>query len=630
MSRTFSFLFALNLFFSGFTLYGQLSDTLQLEEVVVVHSKIPIPLRSTVKPVMVISRETLQHQSGKDLAQVLQEEAGIMVSGAYSNPGKDKSLYIRGAGSEFTVILLDGQPLLDPSGVGGTIDLRLLSLNQFERIEILKGSQSTLYGSDALSGVINLVSKKASAEPISGHFRASFGSLNSYLTQAGLNGSKGKLSYNANINLQGTEGISEAIDQDPTINFDKDGFSQRTAGINIGFVANENLNLKAFGRGQQFFGDFDDGAFSDAPNSYEAILWQTGFTANYRKKNTEAHLNIGHMETDRTFKTAWGTSDFRGFLNQADVWVAFPLREKIKLLAGGNAQLMQMKDPLAVEIDPDASIWSAYTTILLRPTQTLSAEFGYRFNRHSNFGNNNNVTLAFNYRMLEMLSLLGSYTTGFKAPNLSQLYGQYGANPELRPQLSRSLEAGLRYGFSTDPIYLQLTWFQRDISDLVAYDYVRGFFNQSRQEDQGLELDLRMKLSDRLQLSATYTFLDGKVRTPLTETRDTTYNNLFRRPDNQFSFALNFKPGKHWNFDLHWQHTGIRQDLFFNPANFYIAEQVELDAFGLLNFYGSWDVRPNRLRVYLDVKNITNRKFQEVYGFASLPRNFTLGAQWNW
>lgn len=630
MSRTYSFLFALNLFFLGFTLHSQSYDTLQLEEVVVVHSKVPVPLRATVKPVVVIPHETLERQSGKDLAQLLHEEAGIMVSGAYSNPGKDKSLYIRGAGSEFALILIDGQPLLDPSGVGGTIDLRLLSPDQFERIEILKGSQSTLYGSDALSGVINLVSRKNSTEPASGYLRGSYGSLNSYLTQAGFRGSKGKLNFSADVNLQGTDGISEAIDQDLSIDFDKDGFSRRTAGINLGYQVGEHLNFRAFGRGQKFSGDFDDGAFADAPNTYEAVLLQTGLVANYLRDKTEAHLNISHMDTDRRFRTAWGESAFRGFLNQVDAWVAFPLREKIQLMAGWNGQLMQMKDPLAAEVDPDASIWSAYATFLLRPADAFSAEIGYRFNRHSTFGSNNNLTAAFNLRLLEGLSFLGSYTTGFKAPNLSQLYGQYGANPELKPQLSRSLEAGLRYGFPSDPVHIQLTWFKRDISDLVAYDYLRGFYNQSRQEDQGLELDLRLQVSDQLLLRGTYTFLDGKVRTPLTETRDTTYNNLFRRPDNQFSLALSYKPGKRLNLDLQWQHTGLRQDLFFNPANFFTAEQVELDAFGLLNFYGNWDILPQRLRVYLDVKNITNRKFQEVYGFSSLPRNFTLGAQWNW
>ncbi len=161
MSRTIPFVFSLVVFISPAFLSGQSSDTLQLEEIVVVHSKVPVPSRSTIKPVQVISRETLESQTGKDVAQILNEVAGIMVNGAYSNPGKDKSLYIRGAGSEFSLILIDGQPLLDPSGVGGAIDLRLLSANQFERIEILKGSQSTLYGSDAVSGVINLVTRGA-------------------------------------------------------------------------------------------------------------------------------------------------------------------------------------------------------------------------------------------------------------------------------------------------------------------------------------------------------------------------------------------------------------------------------------------------------------------------------------
>jgi vitamin B12 transporter len=119
-----------------------------MDVVVITANKFPQKQSGTGKVVSIITKEQIEKSGGKDLSQLLNEQTGIIVNSATSNPGKDKSLFLRGATSAYTLILLDGVPLNDPTGVGGTFDLRLLSLENIERIEILKGSQSTLYGSN--------------------------------------------------------------------------------------------------------------------------------------------------------------------------------------------------------------------------------------------------------------------------------------------------------------------------------------------------------------------------------------------------------------------------------------------------------------------------------------------------
>ena len=125
-----------------------------LDEVVFTASKFSQKQSATGKVVSVITQQQLQRSQGKDLSQLLNEQTGLSISGANSNPGKDKSIFFRGASSNYTIILLDGVPLIDPSGVGGSFDIRLIPLAEIERIEILKGSQATLYGSSAIAGVI--------------------------------------------------------------------------------------------------------------------------------------------------------------------------------------------------------------------------------------------------------------------------------------------------------------------------------------------------------------------------------------------------------------------------------------------------------------------------------------------
>jgi vitamin B12 transporter len=136
-----------------------------MDEVVITANKFPQKESGTGKVVSVITKEQIEKSGGKDLSQLLNEQTGIIINGATSNQGTYKSLYVLGATSAYTLILLDGVPLNDPTGVGGTFDIRLLSLDNVERIEILKGSQSTLYGSNAVAGGNKYYFKKTGQYP---------------------------------------------------------------------------------------------------------------------------------------------------------------------------------------------------------------------------------------------------------------------------------------------------------------------------------------------------------------------------------------------------------------------------------------------------------------------------------
>src|SRR6187551_3487798 len=201
-------------------------DTSLLEEVVITANKYPNKTSLTGKVVTVITREQLDRSGGKDLAQILTEQAGIYIGGANSNAGKDKSVYLRGARVDHTLITIDGVPVYDPSGIGSNFDIRNLSIEQIERIEILKGSQSTLYGSDAIAGVINIITKKAGVKSFSGNGLLSFGSNNSLRANAGINGKTGIIDYNGSYSFHNTKGINETLNNNNFPVTDKDKFEQ--------------------------------------------------------------------------------------------------------------------------------------------------------------------------------------------------------------------------------------------------------------------------------------------------------------------------------------------------------------------------------------------------------------------
>jgi vitamin B12 transporter len=173
-------------------LFGQ-KDSSKLDDVIVTANKIEQKQNSTGKVVTVITSEQLNARAGQTVAQVLSEQAGMYLPGALSNAGTVPSIYMRGASSGRTLILVDGAPVGDPSMISNEFDLNLIPLAQIERIEILKGSQSTLYGSDAIGGVINIITKKKAGSFITGG--ASKGTYDTKTNQVAFNGVLAKINY---------------------------------------------------------------------------------------------------------------------------------------------------------------------------------------------------------------------------------------------------------------------------------------------------------------------------------------------------------------------------------------------------------------------------------------------------
>jgi vitamin B12 transporter len=242
-------------------------STTTLREVVVTATKFPKNVSETGKVLTVIDEEQIARSAGKDLSQLLNEQVGLIINGANSNPAKDKSVFLRGAAGKYTLILIDGVPVNDPSGIDGAFDIRLLSLDQIERIEILKGSQSTLYGTDAIAGVINIITKKKGNKPVSGTGTISYGSFNTFRGNVGVSGSTDKFDYNLGYTRFQTDGISEAKDPTGLNNFDKDGAEQNAIQLNLGYKASERFSIRLFLRYNDFDGQYDLGAFTDYPDA---------------------------------------------------------------------------------------------------------------------------------------------------------------------------------------------------------------------------------------------------------------------------------------------------------------------------------------------------------------------------
>src|SRR6185312_10270981 len=245
------------------TIYAQDSAKI-LNEVIVTSTKAPVKQTETGKVVNVITQEQLQKSFGKTLGDVLNEQPGIIINGAENTLGTNQTVYTRGASAGNTLILLDGVPLYDASGISSEFDLNNFALDDIERIEILKGSQSTLYGSDAVAGVINIITKKSGKKPLNLNVDLSAGSYETYKGAVSLSGNNGHgQTFFVSYNKIYSNGFSSAYDSTGKNHFDNDGFNQDVVLLNYTFQPFKKASFRLFGKYNNNHADLDAGAFQD-------------------------------------------------------------------------------------------------------------------------------------------------------------------------------------------------------------------------------------------------------------------------------------------------------------------------------------------------------------------------------
>ncbi|WP_020567294.1 TonB-dependent receptor plug domain-containing protein [Neolewinella persica] len=599
------------------TLQAQVPDlSTTTDEVIVTGARFTRSITESPENVTIIDSAVVAQAT--DLAQLLNEQPGIVINGAYSNPGKDKSIFLRNGSNQYTLILIDGQPLTDPSSLGGAVDLRLLSLDGIQRIEILRGAKSLLYGSDAVAGVINLVTSRGNAsEPFTLYLRAAAQTYNTLDAGVNISGTTKKLDYRIGFDYFDTDGLSEAeMPADSTITFQEDGSQRLNLSTSFIYRPNQYLTLRPTLRIAGFNGEYDAGAFRDGDNSYTNDLLLPGLAVDYKKGKTTIGGRYTFASTDRVFEDAtFGTSEFLGRSHQGDVFGTYQPTDLVALTFG-----TQLREEILVP-DGDAENQSAttlspYLQAHLTLARKLYIDAGFRFNNHSEFGNQSNFSIALGVQASKIWSSRVSLSNAFQSPTLDQLAGPFGANPDLKPQVAFSAEASTSLRHPAGKYALNFTAFQREIEDVIVY--TSNYENQDKQLDRGVELSAVGQVSKQFSLNGSLTYVKGRRSSFDFNGLPTETEDFFRRPRTTGNIGLAFNAAKSpFTARLSGHYTGERPDVWFD-ANFSQFE-VDLDPYFLVNAYAEYRfLKAENLRVFLDVRNLTNADFVEVTGFSTL------------
>ena len=586
------------------------------------------------KVLTVITQEELQQSRGKTLSEILNRQAGITISGANNTPATNQAIYVRGAHAANTLILVDGVPLYDASGETSQFDIINLVPDQVERIEIMKGAQSTLYGSDAVAGVINIITKKGNekAAAISGTLSA--GSYNTYHGSATLSGAKDKHSYLVSLSKTNSDGFSSAFDSTGKKNFDRDGWKQDALRLQYGFRASPRVETSFYGSYQVNRAELDAGAFADDKDYHFRYRdLQAGTSVKYGKGSSLLHFNYQYHLYKRKYTddsmsvggfAKYQAGNYAGRSHFAELYGNCKLQPWLELVAGADFRHQAMSQdyfsisafgpfssvPLGKDTTQTKQV-GGYALLHLKTTSGFNAEAGGRWNHHSLYGNNFTWSLnPFYFR--KGIKVFANLASAYRVPSLYQLYSEFG-NKDLKPETTVSAEAGIQW--IREHFNGRLVLFSR-VTDDVFYFYTNPqtfasrYVNEDRQKDHGGEVELLAKISDQWSLNSSYAFVKGKLSTKDFAGRDTTYDNFYRKPQHTFHLDISYRPVLELLLRAHAKMVSK-----FYEGQF-AAAPIAMKGYSTFDLYGAYTLSKH-FTLFLDAQNITGTKYFDIRGFNS-------------
>lgn len=621
------------------SLYAQNTQPERLDTVWI-DSKVPVARKNSGKVVVTISNEVLAQSRGKSVAQVINEVSGIEINGSRSNDGQTLGYFIRGGRNRQVVILVDGVAMNDASSIANDYDLRLLSASDVDRIDILKGASSVLYGSGAATAVISITTKQESDKKISGRFTSTLGTnrasgddgnnIEELTNQVTVSGTVSKFTYKAQFANRYTSGLSaiEAGEGEP--DFEADDFNRYNARADVGYRISDGVEVRRFFGLDHFTAEFDDFSFVDADNRSMTEQLRTGGSFNWNYGKGKVVINDVYTKIEREIQSSFPTRlDARTY--NFDAYVNHRFDNLLNLVVGVNGNFSNFNSfsipfgetDFAQDVDKETAtfdIIDPYVNLVFISEFGLQVNAGARLNNHSNYGSNFvyhvNPSYVFDAGNTD-IKILSSYSTAYITPSLFQLYDPSFGNTELQPEENSTIEAGLEVS-QDDNFRISAIYFNRNESNFVDFITVDPdlfvFQYQNISEDfsaSGIEVEVSKRLGEKVRLAGNYTYTKPDDRFAL------------RIPEHKANASVNYQPNAKTQVGISYQYNAEREDSFFNPDTFE-AENVTLDSFGTLDLTGGYQIS-EVVRIFANVSNLLDEEYEELYRFQTRGRNVRLG-----
>lgn len=611
-----------------------------LETIVITATKSEKSLNEIGSSISYIDAKKLEQLQSVSIIDALKTLPALSITsnGGYGQP---TSVRIRGAEPEHTQVIYDGVRLADASSTAGGFDFADLMSADCEKIEVLKGPQSSLYGSDAIGGVINIISKLRKREGYDGNISIEAGSFESYLAKAGLNAKIGNLSYNINALSFQTNGISALAKENG--GKEKDPYENLGISSNFNYILNEFLSFDFRARFGKSRADYDanylppnyDLSDSNHYNEIEAKQFYFGINNLSEKGNFKQTISYRFYETNRQYfnpdSSVKLNGDYIGKIDAIEYQANWKLSNVFSLVSGlvHENSKYDFRNPSSLNPNPafesaNSTLNSAFIEGQANPIKGFYATIGARFDNHSEYGDHASLRATMAYSPNESKTIFrANYGDGFKAPSLYQLYSEYG-NIDLKPEISKAFEFGITQKLPKD-FKFDLAYFNRETSNQIGWfpcwpnykplcaSRPYGFYeNIASTETKGYEAALNGKIG-ALVINIGISQIDPKN----TSLNDVNFGKLQpRRAKTQANINLNYDFSSKLKTSFEYRHVGKS---FENISN-----SIPLKSYDLLAIRASYKLN-EKFEIYGRAENLKDEKYQTAYGYGTLPRSFTIG-----
>lgn len=571
------------------------NETTQLDKITVVSAtKSEQSIKDVTSNVEVITKEDIEERHFTTVAEALNTISGISLI-ANGGLGKSTSIYVRGIDSEKLLVLVDGVRFNDVSNFTGGADFANLNINNIERIEIIKGAQSGLWGADATAGVINVITKKPE-NGFNGRINLEFGSFQTKKTNTVLSYATKDFFIEGFLNTIDTDGFTAHAARGTNIdNYEDDAFESIEYGLKTKFNINDSNSIGLSHKIIDSETELDSSSADNLTNysDYNYTLSSINYENIFNDIKTKAFFNRSVYDWN------YNTSEYDGSLNEIGIESTIPyLNKKSFLMVGTNFK----------EFEKDNNINKDYSNkaIFLTNSNSFNNDNtiftqSLRYDQFNEFDNKTTGKIGLKHFFISDLFVSTNYGTAYNVPTITKLYHPNFGNANLNPEDSKSFDITLAFKS------FNVTYFETRIKNLIGWD--NGYSNIiGTSKIRGYEASYSKDITNDLFVGLNYTHLNAK---------DADGEDLARRAKNQVNLSLDYYGLKNTHINLNGQYIGSRYD----RAN---KGGEQTGKYTVWNSVINYDINQD-IKVYLKIDNLFDKYYQVANGYATSPRAFYTG-----
>lgn len=599
----------------------------QADQVVVSANRFEQPISSILAPVTVVTREDIDHWQSNTIIDVLRRLPGVDISQS-GGMGQQSSLFIRGTESRHVLVLIDGVRL-NQAGISGSSDMSQIPISLVQRIEYIRGARSAVYGSDAVGGVVNIITRRDNDGTT---LNAGIGS-HSYQNYNG--STQQKIGENTTVTAAGaythTKGFDLAPKEVSPRQYDKDGFLSKSLwlGVEHQFSSEILAYARAYGYDNRTSYDVSEyaGVSVDTRKLYSRT-YETGLKYHQGKYSSSLMGSYGYSK-DYNFDPRKGQYSESANLDESKQyniqWGNSYLLDKGNISAGIDYQRQSIEPSSYAMINEKQTLNNTgiYLTGQYAIIDSVTAEAAIRSDHHSEFNWHTTWQSGLSWEFYEGYKLVGSYATAYKAPNLTQLYAYsssaYGTtlgNPSLKPEESKQWEVGVEG--TTGPLFWQVNAYHNDIDNLIAYkagNPISSYENIGEAEIKGIEWVGEFE-TGILHHQVTYQYVDPRNKK--------TDKVLERRAKQQVKYQLDWAIDK-VDMGLTYQYIGSRYD---NDYSQWPSKRIKLGGVSLWDLTAAYPIT-SHLTIRGKIANMFDKDYETAYGYRTAGREYFLTGSYN-